>query len=113
MAEDKWKLKEDEGSTYNTRLQYGWTKLEEFYGRWILNIGNLNPVQLTEEFCEKHNIGVKECLEYRKDGLIFYDKEQAEKFRSGIWEKREYDKQVHEALEAWWNPEKYYSIIKK
>lgn len=113
MNKDKWKLQEGEGDTYNTRLQYGWTKLEEFYGKWILNMGNLKPVQLTEEFCERHNIGAKECLEYQQDELIFRSKEQADKFRSGIWVRKEYDAQVREALDAWWNPDIYYKISKR
>jgi len=112
MKEDNWKLKEGEGETFNSRLQYGWRKLEEFYGRWILNLGNLEPVELTEEFCKKHDIGVKECLNYQIDGLLFWNREAAEKFHHLIFGRVEYDKNVREALEAWWNPEKYYKITK-
>ena len=111
--EDKWKLKEGEGKAYNSRLQYGWRKLDEFYGRYILNMGDFKPVQLTEEFCEKHDIGVKECIEYEKDGLLFCNREQADKFRKEIFERKEYDQQVREALDAWWNPDKYYTISKR
>ena len=111
MNEDKWKLKEGEGDNYNSRLQYGWRNLKEFYGRWILFF-NLKPVELTEEFCEKHGIGVKECLDCEREGLLFWSKIDAEHFHKLLWGRIEYDKEVKKAMEAWWDPDKYYKISK-
>jgi hypothetical protein len=113
MEEDKWKLKEGEGSTCNTREQYGWRKLSEFYGRWILGMGTLKPVQLTPEFCEKHDFGCKECVMCEEKDLIFGSEQRAkDKIRSMLSE-METKRMVEDALDAWWNPEKYYKLSKR
>lgn len=113
MEEDKWKLKEGEGDTYNSLLQYGWRKLDEFYGRWILGMGTLKPVQLNPEFCEKYNFGCRECLICDEKGFLFRSEEEAMNKITSMLSEIERKKMITEALEAWWDPEKYYKLSKR
>ena len=104
------------GSDYNNRLQFGFRELKEFYGCWTLGFG-LDPVQLTEEYCEKHNIGARDCLRWKLEGLLFYTHEDAIKelneIRCTRKEAKDYKHMVSEALDAWRDPEKYYRLSKR